>query len=58
MGEKKEAPKLSTQGEGTPSISSLVPASTLESVGAFPVPLHLSTSVVASGMMLVSHEFL
>ncbi|KAF3627956.1 hypothetical protein FXO38_28496 [Capsicum annuum] len=58
MTEQREAPELSTQGEGTPATSILALAFTLESVGTSLVPHRPSTSAVASGMMFVSSEFL
>lgn len=54
MKDKREAPEVITQGEGTPTTSTSSPASTSESVGVSSGLTHPSTSATASGMVLVS----
>lgn len=58
MGDQRKAPDLSTQGDGTPAISSSSLTSSSEMVGAslfLSLPL---TIAFARGMTLVSREFL
>lgn len=57
-GEQREATNLSTQGEGTPSISLSAPISNLEPIVVFSLALYLSNIAAAIGMTLVSCDFL
>lgn len=57
MGEQREDPELSTQGKGTPTISTSPLTSTSQLVGGSSVAPHPSTLASALGMILVSHEF-
>lgn len=54
--EQREAFEMITQGEGNPTTSISILASTSEPVGIFTLPLHPSTIAATSGIVFVSHE--
>lgn len=58
MGEKREALDMSTQGNGTLATSTSILTSTLKPFGTFLVPLHPSTIISTTGMVLVFQYFL
>lgn len=58
IGEHRWAPDSSTQGDGTPSISSLAPTLTSELVGIYSLPTRSSTIALTIDMITISKEFL
>lgn len=58
MGERRGAPVLSIQGEGTPTTSTLVVTSTFEQVGASTIPPCPSTIAPSTGLIMAPQDFL